>query len=208
MATGAEVSGERAAAIGRWRSLGPVALIVALCPAVAAGCGSAHEASSVTTAATAPRRAANSAAPTFAHTVKLQPVSGTVRVKRPGTTGFIPLSGARTVSLGTVIDVRTGSVRLTAAFPTPGHFAVADFQAGEFAVQQRSTENGLTDLRVLDTQSERTGCGAPGGRRRLIAHQLGLLLGDGHGRLRTDGRFSAATVRGTKWGCATVVTAR
>ncbi len=127
-------------------------------------------------------------------------MTGTVRVKLPATSGFIPLSGARAVRLGTVIDTRAGVVRLTAAYPTRGRFAVADFQAGEFTVQQKSTENGMTDLRILDTQSRRTACGAGDGRRQLTARLLGLLLGDGHGRFRTEGRFSAATVRGTKWG--------
>jgi hypothetical protein len=197
MATGAKSRGE-AAAGGRGRSLGRAGLIVALGSAVVAGCGATPKGSSITTAGTTTHGGAN---PTFAQTVELQPIRGTVFVKLPANSGLIPLTGARAVGLGAVIDVRAGVVRLTAAYPTPGHFAIADLQAGVFEVQQTRAGNGLTDLQVKDTQNERSACAVRGesGRGRT-AHQLGLLLGSGKGQFRTDGRFSAATIRGTAWG--------
>jgi hypothetical protein len=130
----------------------------------------------------------------FAQSISLQRVSGTVLVKLPGSARFVPLSAARQVLVGTVVDVR-GWRRPTAAYPIPGQSAIGDFQAGVFEVKQNRAGGGRTTLRIEDTQSERAGCAGAHG-----ASQLGLLLGDATGRFRTDGRFSAATVRGTKWG--------
>jgi hypothetical protein len=139
--------------------------------------------------------------PTFSKSVDLRLLSGSVRVKLPGAGGFVALQAARQVPLGTVIDVRAGVVRLSAAYPLASQFAVADFRSGVFEVLQDPAGKGLTDLRVQNTEAERVACGsghAPS--RELTGRQLGLLLGDGRGAFRTDGEFSAATVRGTAWG--------
>ncbi len=138
--------------------------------------------------------------PVLGQSVLLQPVSGSVQVKPPTSAGFTRLSGRRSVSVGALVDARSGVVRLTAADPGIGKTAVGDFQDGIFEVLQSRSGNGLTDLRIEDTQSAASGCGSTTGSRKLTSHQLGLLLGDGTGQFRTDGDFASATVRGTAWG--------
>jgi len=171
-------------------------VLSALCGVLLAGCGGAGHSSggASTPAGTLP-------APAFSKTVDLRPVGGKVVVKPPGSASFVPLTGPRQVPVGTLIDVRAGIVRLTAAYPAPGRFAVGDFRAGVFEVRQDRAGQGLTDLKVQNTGSQ-TGCAgaAHGSIRRLTARQLGLLLADARGSFRTVGQFSAATVRGTAWG--------
>ncbi len=182
----------------------------AFCVAGPAGCGGASKAPSVATNAspgrpsvTAGRSTANLPPPKFAETINLQPVSGKILVELPATSRFIPLSSARQVPVGTLVDASAGVVRLTAATATPAQFDAGDFQAGIFEILQDPVERGLTELRIRDTRTSRTACGrgrAPSTGRRLSSRLLGLLLGDANGRFRTRGEFSAATVRGTKWG--------
>jgi hypothetical protein len=123
-----------------------------------------------------------------------------VRIKEPSSAAFIPLHGTRQVPLGTAIDVRGALVRLTAASPTPGKFAVGDFHEGEFEVFQTRTGHGVTDLRVLDTRMARSTCAGANGSRKRTTRLLGILLGSGHGHFRTRGEFAAASVLGTDWG--------
>lgn len=168
-----------------WRAAG-----CALCALAAAGCGGASKTRSGTAALQ----------PSFARSVVLKAVSGTVRVKLPASASFTLLRGTEQARVGTVIDTRAGVVRLTAADPGRGSPAVGDFQDGVFQVLQSRAGNGLTDLRIQDTQSAAVACRTASGARQLTARQLGLLLGDGTGQFRTDGDFAAATVRGTAWG--------
>ena len=175
-----------------------LAVLGLVCAAAQAGCGTA----------TSPRGPAPGAAkhhsaklsPTFSVNVELAPVSGKVLVEQPATR-FVALTATELVPLGTVIDTRAGVVRLAAAYPTPGPGAVGEFQDGIFQVEQERTNAGLVDLRIQNASSAAT-CGLARAKVTALlgARQLGLLLGSGTGRFRTDGQFSAATVRGTKWG--------
>jgi hypothetical protein len=151
-----------------------------------AGCGSSNGGSSVAKGTLPP--------PAFAKTVNLSPVSGKVLVEPPATSRFVALGGARQVPVGTSVDTSAGVVRLTAATGTPARFDAGDFQAGTFQIRQDPAEPGVTELRIRDNQAVRAGCS--GSSTRIF----GRLLGDAHGRFRTRGRFSQATVRGTNWG--------
>jgi hypothetical protein len=132
--------------------------------------------------------------PVFAKTVNLSPVSGKILVEPPATTGFVALSGARQVPVGTSVDASSGVVHLTAATGTPRDLDAGDFQAGTFQIRQDPAERGLTELRIRDDQAARAAC------RRGSTRQSGLLLGDAVGHFRTRGHSSAATSRGTEWG--------
>lgn len=124
--------------------------------------------------------------------------------------GFIPLSEARQLPVGTLVDTTRGVARLTSATYRTGQLQSGDFQAGVFEILQSLAGRGLTELRIRDVQSASTVCASAGKAstdvgtavvaRRLSKHVLGLLLGNAKGRFRTTGRFSAATVRGTQWG--------
>jgi hypothetical protein len=135
--------------------------------------------------------------------VNLRRISGQISIELPATDRAVALPGARQVPVGTVVDASAGVVRLTAELAMLGKFNAGDFQAGVFKILQDGAEHGLTELQIRDTVSAATACGHTGGpvsSRRLSTRLLGLLLGNAHGSFRTLGEFSAATVRGTKWG--------
>jgi hypothetical protein len=192
----------RSPAAARWsaamRSVS-LAVLGLACAVSQAGCGSA--ATSSRRAPTPGEHHAAKRSPTFAVNVQLSPVSGKVLVEQAGAR-FMPLTATELVPLGSVVDTRAGVVRLTAAYPARGQGAVGEFQGGIFQVEQARGNAGLVDFLIQNASSAAT-CGGPPRstvRARLSARLLGLLLGSGTGRFRTDGQFSAATVRGTKWG--------
>jgi hypothetical protein len=133
----------------------------------------------------------------------LTPVSGIVQIQLPsGPAGFVRLTAARVVPLGTVVDTTAGRVTLTSANPskTAVPFQTGQFFGGRFRVDQKRAAGGLVDL-VLRDSVPRTVCPSPIAHGAALGHRiLGLLRGVAKGRFRTVGRFSAATVRGTNWG--------
>jgi hypothetical protein len=172
----------------------------------AAGCGSssapAPSRAASTTSAAAAKASSQAPAPVFAKTVRLAPVSGTVLIRTPSEPDFIELRSTETVPVGTVIDTRAGTVRLTSATAPPTKLQTGNFFLGRFQVVQERSLKGLTDL-VIQDKLKRSVCRARGQRAtaaKLSARILGLLRGKAKGHFRTRGHFSAATVRGTEWG--------
>jgi hypothetical protein len=169
--------------------------VAGLCAVAVASCGgSTKTASSTATTGTSSTKAV------FGQSVVLQLLSGTVLIKLPSAAAFVHLRGVRQVPVGTEIDARVGLVRLTAALPTSGKLAVADFREGDFEVRQSSGGNGEVDLKLKDTKSVQTTCTGKNGTRQLTTRLLGLLLGTGTGPFRTEGDRAAASVLGTDWG--------
>jgi hypothetical protein len=172
----------------------------------AAGCGSASTPTPTraadTTAAAAVKGVAQAPTPVFAKTVRLAPVSGTVLIRIPGARDFVELRSAETVPMGTVIDARAGTVRLTSATAPPTKLQTGNFFLGRFQVLQQRSLKGLTDL-VIQDKLKRSVCTAQGQNAqtaKLSARILGLLRGKAKGHFRTRGQLAAATVRGTEWG--------
>jgi hypothetical protein len=163
-----------------------------LCLLAQAGCDSA----SSTVQSGQPQTPVAIAQPTFARSVLIKPVSGTVRVVSAGG-GFARLTGARLVPVGTTVDTNAGEVALTSALPAGGRFQTGRFHGGVFQIRQARRLAGLTDLVLRDNVSRRSAC-ATGAR--LSQRVLGLLRGNAKGRFQTTGRFAAGTVRGTDWG--------
>ena len=58
------------------------------------------------------------------------PSSGTVKVKVPGSTKFVALTGAQQIPVGTIVDTKHGRVTIVAASNASGSTATADFYAG------------------------------------------------------------------------------
>jgi streptogramin lyase len=138
--------------------------------------------------------------PVFARTVDVQAVRGRVLVKLPRR-GFVRLSAGQQIPVGSQVDTRHGVVRLTSAANTHGALQSSDFSTGVFAVAQSPHLRGLTDLNL--TGGSFRNCSARSGRNaaaaRLSSRVIRRLHGSAHGRFRTRGRYSAATVRGTIW---------
>ena len=119
------------------------------------------------------------------------PVKGTVKVKLPGSKRYVDLSQAQQLPVGTTVDTRKGTVEIKAA----GHGGTAKFFDGIFKISQTKGKRPLTTLTLTETLS------CPKGKRRRVSakKKSRKLWGDGKGAFRTSGKYSAATVRGTKW---------
>jgi hypothetical protein len=145
----------------------------------------------------------------------VRPVSGTVKIKLPpGTTlskakslgltgaakGFVKLLGAHTVPLGSTLDTSRGTVNLLAAASNTGNkFQAGNFNGGQFRVTQ-TRKNPLTQLSMTGGGLSSCSSRVPrGGSASAAKKRRRKLFGNAHGRFRTRGRNSSATVRGTKW---------
>jgi len=145
--------------------------------------------------------------PVFASSTTLQAVSGSVRVKLPGATSFVPLSSAATVPVGAIVDATKGRAKLTSAKDASGQTQAGLFDSGIFRVSQSLASSplhggkrvGLTVLTLAGPlPSGCTGSGAAASSK----HKHGTtrrLWGDAKGNYRSVGRYGAATVGGTKW---------
>ncbi|MGZ6671843.1 MAG: FG-GAP repeat domain-containing protein [Solirubrobacteraceae bacterium] len=169
---------------------------------------------------TTPAAPAPPAPPAPGKSVVVRVVSGTVTIKYPagqapaGTgNGFVPLTGALNIPMGSQLDTTKGRVALTSAADTAGKKTqTADFYQGIFQVKQSVPKKKpkkpaalITDL-VMKGQIARSQCAPLKGARAAGADKkkgpksvFGKLWGNGKGKFRTDGKYSSATVRGTIW---------
>ena len=139
--------------------------------------------------------------------------------------GFIPLTEARQLPVGTEVDARAGTLRLITATTARKKGKRTQTESGEFSeglFQVAQSDNrrlkGLTLLKLLDSgifpgaPSYKKECAAvaktinvPSGvngdlvfkPRKLSKKALQTLKASEHGNYRTQGKYSAATVRGT-----------
>jgi hypothetical protein len=139
----------------------------------------------------------------------LERLGGSVRVRRAGGSAsasqkgqsFSALTQPRELPVGSFIDTRRGTARLTTARTRrEDQIQAGRFSAGVFQVLQsrRRRTRGLTELRLKGGSFSR--CPRIGkGSARKAASIIRRLRGSARGRFRTRGRHSAATVRGTVW---------
>jgi hypothetical protein len=126
--------------------------------------------------------------------------------------GYIPVKGAEVIPVGSILHTVRGRVALTsvAATTTAGttqRTQKADFYEGIFRVRQAKARRPITDLvvksddfrRVCGASPRSVGAGAAATKKKRSKKVVGNLWGNGKGRFRTTGRYSAATVRGTIW---------
>jgi hypothetical protein len=132
--------------------------------------------------------------PEFHKDVVIKPVSGRVRVRLPGTGQFVDLASAQDVPLGSTIDVKAGRLQLSSAPKKNARPQTATFFAGVFKVTQ---PRRITELRLSEALAPcKRGKASTAAKRKPKTRRL---WGSGRGAFRTSGRYSAATVRGTKW---------
>jgi hypothetical protein len=116
---------------------------------------------------------------------------------------FVPLTGAEQIPAGAQIDARHGSLELITSAGQKGKTQHGTFGGAIFKIAQ--AHNGLATLTLIEGAFK----GAPSfaickthkAADATIASSktLQLLKASAHGKFRTKGRYSAATVRGTKW---------
>jgi hypothetical protein len=148
----------------------------------------------------APTAPASEPPPTPGATVDTSPQNGTVKVQRPGESGFSRISDTVVIPVGSLVDATEGTVRITSAADARGNTQTGLFYGGIFQVLQPPGATLITEL-VL-----RGGSFAPcRALRRASAsrvkknHVVRELWGNATGRFRTTGRYASATIRGTIW---------
>ena len=128
--------------------------------------------------------------------------SGTVGVKSPGASGWATLAGNAPVPVGSIVDARRGTVQLVTALPD-GTTQAGSFHGAMFQVRQPRSGHGMTELvlhggsfAACGSSAQHAGAAHAAGRSRVVRRLWGS---DHHGRFRTRGSNSIATVRGTSW---------
>ncbi len=166
-------------------------------------------------------------APVLGKEANFFPVNGLVFVKFPGShsaadqfgpnaaftkgQGFIPLTEARQLPIGTQVDARRGTLKIATATSHQGKTQSGVFSSGLFKLTQtrRGFHKGLTTLSLLEGAfpgaPSYASCSAkatdPGAHTaRVNFSNLNVLRSRDHrGQFRTRGRYSAGTVQGTVW---------
>ena len=153
--------------------------------------------------------------PVLGSKAALRPVQGDLDMRLPGTGRFVPLRDQADVPIGVRVDA-SGSkdkMRVTMAGGAGASTSKrrkrktrrdrAVFSGGAFSVVQRRARRPVTDVRLLGgdfsvckVQKTARGAVTAAAKRR---DKIRKLLGQGKGHFRTDGRYSATTVRGTTW---------
>jgi hypothetical protein len=161
-------------------------------------------------------------APILGKTVNATPVSGVVFVKPPpgkaldmragasAGNGFVRLTAATQIPTGSEINSLHGSLRLVTATAKKGKTQNGTFGSAIFTMTQtsRGASKGLATLSLVEgafkgaptyavCTSKRKAADAS--TAAVSSRVLQLLRASAHGKFRTSGRYSAATVRGTIW---------
>jgi hypothetical protein len=152
-------------------------------------------------------------APTIGKTLNVAAVTGKVFVRAPAGKGFVPLTQASQLPVGSQIDARKGTIRLVTATGKAGTTQTGTFGGALFRLAQSGNARlkGLTTLSLLEgvrgvpsyasCKARRASAGPGSGAvaSRLSSRVLALLHSSVKGHFRTRGRYAAATVRGTVW---------
>lgn len=138
--------------------------------------------------------------PQTGQTANAQPVSGTVKVKLPGSNQFTLVANGQQIPIGSIVDVTRGTVDLTTT-ASATTTQTARFYAGVFKLTQTKAAKPVTELQLFGGNFK-TLCGPGANKADAVAARKKVvrqLWGAGKGSFRTKGRFAAATVRGTQW---------
>ena len=126
--------------------------------------------------------------------------------------GFVPLTEARQIPTGSEVDALHGSLKIVTATGHVGKTQNATISGGLFKLAQTRTgiSKGVTNFALQEgafqgAPSYAT-CKANGKKAAdqatiaaLSSKTLQLLKASAHGKFKTTGRYSSATVRGTIW---------
>jgi hypothetical protein len=134
----------------------------------------------------------------------IAPVRGRVLVKLPGENRFVPIQHLTEIPIGSQVDATRGAVRLISAV-TATQTNSAEFFDGIFTIRQRRANRAIMQLilgggnfRVCRRRSSAVASiDSPAAKRPR--RPVRRLWGSGKGRFETRGRYSSATVRGTRW---------
>jgi IPT/TIG domain/FG-GAP repeat len=132
----------------------------------------------------------------------IEPASGLVFVRLPGSTKFVPLTGLQQVPFGTIVDARRGNVMVTTT--GPHGLQSMNFYEGEFQLAQAS--NGLASAVLYGsrfsscpTARERAHIAHTSSHHSSRHHVVRKLWASGHGSYSTKGNYATGAVLGTVW---------
>jgi hypothetical protein len=159
-------------------------------------------------------------APVLGKTANATPVAGVVLIRPPlgksvdgaaaAGQGFVRLTAATAIPIGSEINALHGSLKLATATAKKGGTQSGTFGGAVFKLTQAvlGASKGLATLSLVESAFK----GAPTYARCQSSAKAGdivaaaasskvlqLLRASAHGRFRTRGRYSAATVLGTIW---------
>ncbi|RKQ91569.1 hypothetical protein C8N24_1392 [Solirubrobacter pauli] len=139
--------------------------------------------------------------PVKGKTVNVSVRKGRIFIKIPPSKKFVELKGAMQIPLGATIDATKGRVNLVSTTAKPGETQLAWFYDGIFKIGQTSGAQPITDLTLAETLAKCPKAKAKGKKATAAAKKKKSrkLWGEGKGAFRTTGKYSSATVRGTKW---------
>jgi hypothetical protein len=139
------------------------------------------------------------ATPKLGRTVVVRATDGRVTVKPRGHKRFKLTGHATAIPVRSLVDTTHGKVKLTSAKPKRGTQS-GIFSEGAFVVTQRKSD-GLTDLTLSGGDFSACNKAAAAGAPITAAkrNRRRRLFGRAHGRFRSRGRSSSATVKGTTW---------
>jgi hypothetical protein len=140
----------------------------------------------------------SAAPPQFARAVDAGTVSGTVRVRVPGSNTFTVLGASDQIPVGSVVDTRGGRVRITIADQTGKQWST-DFYEGLFKVTQPRRLKGLAEMVLVGENRKVCGRGAARAAGKPRGKSVAHLWGSGSGPFRTKGKYASAAIRGTTW---------
>jgi hypothetical protein len=138
-----------------------------------------------------------------------QPTTGTVTIKEPGARGFTSLTGEEKVPMGSVVDTRGGTVKVTAAVGNLGD-TTADNSVSLWDGLIRIDQSGDTNAVATAKLVEKLRCGKKKGGEAKAGKSSGAVAtksgkrrrrvwGSGHGNYKTRGSGGTGSVRGTTW---------
>jgi hypothetical protein len=138
------------------------------------------------------------AAPVLGQSVGVAAPTGNVYVRLPGSTRNVALTDAASIPVGSILDARKGTVALSSALPGDDT-QTGTFHGGLFQVRQPAGARGMTELVLRGPLPTCTRGGARAAAASAKRRPRALWGSDDHGRFRTRGSNSVATVRGTAW---------
>jgi hypothetical protein len=141
---------------------------------------------------------APAAPPELGQSVGVAEQAGSVLVRLPGSTRAVALTADASVPVGSILDTRKGTVALSSALPGEAS-QTGTFHGGLFEVRQPAGAHGMTELALRGPLPTRGGGGARAAAVSAKRPPRVLWGRDDHGRFRTRGSNSVATVRGTSW---------
>ena len=152
------------------------------------------------TPAPTPAGPAQGPVPVAGRSELVEPVSGTVRVRRRGTRRFVRLRAGQLLPDGSELDTRRGVARVVVAAArgtTATEFALVS--EGRAVIDQNVAARPTTTLKLSQPLACPRGGRAQASKKRKRPRRRKIFTDTDGGNFRTRGNYGAATASGTAW---------